>query len=652
MSPPDQSRWAAAIAILAPEERALLELWGHGGLGDARLASAAGIAPEGIAVRRGRICMLMAEAVDLDPGQRALLYLWADHGLDEATLVARTGVKPEALRQRRVRIVAQLSEALGVSLPGVENGLEALSAAARQRNDSDPEVAHRPSRANVRRHVPEPPDEPPMAPTPTSGASLRHFHHRISERLRVVLACAVLAAVAAFVGQAISPRHYHATALLVVDPVRADNPNFSGIPILSVGGDPSTARTTAQSVVAATSVAELAAARLGTAWSPARVASNVAVTAASNANIVRVTSAADTAAAARQLADTYANAALRLRREEVTPAVTAQLASAASQLQAVARNRRVSSSAQVERYAAIASLVGAGDPTLSLARPAVVAPQISRRHQAAIVVFALAAGALLGAVGGWFAGPLSRRRIRDEHRLVKLLGIPLLATLEPDRSDELTMVPALDRLTTLLLASERPPQTIAFAGCDNGEGKTTLATAFAVHLARRGARVTLLDLDWWTWDAHRRLNVLQDLSPTGRRAPVGSDAVLRPSPSVPGLTVGAVYSAVNPEAVSEAVEAARYQANYVILDTPSFGTSASSIGVLSAADIVILVAATGRTSEADLLSLQAALAQADIPPSGVINLIPDESAESGSRGRRLRSDPRYGVETNFARSAL
>ena len=62
----------------------------------------------------------------LEPADRALLNLWVHRGLDDARLAALTGMGADAVATRRARIVTQLSEALGLPEPDIATALSAL----------------------------------------------------------------------------------------------------------------------------------------------------------------------------------------------------------------------------------------------------------------------------------------------------------------------------------------------------------------------------------------------------------------------------------------------------------------------------------------------------------------------------------------------
>src|SRR6202011_460332 len=94
---------------------------------------------------------------------------------------------------------------------------------------------------------------------------------------RRALVAALAAGAAAAGGLALAPKHQQATVLLVVTPLRSQDPNFAGLPVLRSGSDPTPSLSTAQGVVAGVPVAQMTAARMGRGWNETQVAKDINV---------------------------------------------------------------------------------------------------------------------------------------------------------------------------------------------------------------------------------------------------------------------------------------------------------------------------------------------------------------------------------------
>ncbi|MGE0878451.1 MAG: polysaccharide biosynthesis tyrosine autokinase [Acidimicrobiia bacterium] len=187
---------------------------------------------------------------------------------------------------------------------------------------------------------------------------------------------------------------------------------------------------------------------------------------------------------------------------------------------------------------------------------------------------------------------------------------------------------------------DRPLRVVQVTGPAGEEGATYVAVNLAAALAGAGESVVLVDANF------RRPGVV-DLT-GGKEEPgftsvIGGLARLRAAltvhPSIPNLTVLASGPAVsNPsellssDAAGAVVAELATSYDWVVLDTAPILPVTDGVVAARLADGVVLVAAKGQTTRADLQLAAAALAQVDRPVVGsVLNL---STTRSRSYGRR------------------
>lgn len=458
--------------------------------------------------------------------------------------------------------------------------------------------------------------------------------HEAPRPARLAAACSLAAGLVAGVGVLTASHDYQATALVLVTPLRAADANYSGLPVLHSSGDSAAVLKTAAAILGQPSVTALTARDMGPQWSPTRVNSHVLVVADPAANLLDVKATGSSAAQAIRLANVFTANALALRRAQLQPAIASQLAHAQAGLRSLGPATTRASAAAATRVAALLALRGTGDPTIRAARQATVGSRQGPTRDAELVLLALIAGALLGLGGDWFADRLGRRAVRDERRLAKLTKVPILARFPAGwRSaglEDAWNAPELQRLVTLLELGRSAPETIAVVSPDAGDGKTTVATALAVHLARRRESVALLDLDWRTLDAQRRLGVSHAAAASSRGSS-GNNHPLLPAAGARSLLVGAVGSVSSAE-LSATVTRTLSITDRVVVDTPSLSMSRDALSAAVAVEAVLVVVALERTSEHDLIETLQSLLRAGVRPTGILLF-----GAAGSRVSRTRS---------------
>jgi capsular polysaccharide biosynthesis protein/Mrp family chromosome partitioning ATPase len=495
-----------------------------------------------------------------------------------------------------------------------------------------PHPVERAEAATLRPAVGDDPPEGAPPPSRHQGRSERlryrgraHVARAPTQRLRMAIACAVAAGLAAAASLVLAPRPYHATAMLVVAPIQSRDANFAGLPLLR--GDSSSALKTAVAILKQPQTAALTANRLGGNWSEPQVASHVRIAIDSNTSLIDITGSAGSEVAAMELANVYADTALTLRERAIQPAVAAALQDARAGLRPNRAERNAASIAAANRLLALEALQDGGDPTIQLARPALTASRPSSLQDLALVLLAVACGGFLGLSWGWLAGRRGARAIQSERQIAELTGLPVLARLPQNdglsADRERGIAHEWQNLLAWIDRGGPGSETIAITAAWPGDGTGEVATGLGSFLAAGGESVALLDLDRGTLDAHRRLGLpIPSPRSGGRDRESSRGRTMVTAPHSPGLLVGM------PEAGEPPVDRIVWAHSIVrrlIVNAPSTGSLGERAGAAEMA--VMIVVTLDRTPEHALVEAQNALARTGVRTLGVVLLV---------GGRRLR----------------
>ena len=127
-----------------------------------------------------------------------------------------------------------------------------------------------------------------------------------------------------------------ASAKLLVNPVPDGDTSFFELPILrGSGAEPQRPVTTAATLIESPEAARRAARELDSGTSPQQVTAAIEATARDGENIVEVTATAGNPDEAADIANTYADAALAVRREMLEPRVDAAIERTRAELEAL-----------------------------------------------------------------------------------------------------------------------------------------------------------------------------------------------------------------------------------------------------------------------------------------------------------------------------
>lgn len=392
--------------------------------------------------------------------------------------------------------------------------------------------------------------EPSAQPSIVESTGLLSALRILRERILVIVLCAAVAAVVAFLYVQRQHNEYTATAALQF--------TSNSLPSQVAGVqqnqslDPEGEKATNVQLVTTKPVAELVSASLKGRWSADELLEKVTASDAQNDYIVDVVATDENPHAAAEIANAFAeqyvvysqqqNQAQLIRGEELIAQKEARLAPTDTtdleNLRALYQKLLLLQSVQTGNAQVVNT---AGVPG---------SPSSPKRKQ--VLLIALLAGILVG-VGFAFLLNLIDRRVRSWEEFEKLYDLPLLAAIPQlprgraaARLPEVAVEPFLILRNSLSLISEAPePTTVLITSAMPGEGKTTVALGLARAAAMSGTNVVLVEADIRRPSLQRRL--LLDYDPRGLLSVLfeGDDPVelLRNPPDEPDnfrvLTCGA-----------------------------------------------------------------------------------------------------------------
>jgi len=235
----------------------------------------------------------------------------------------------------------------------------------------------------------------PEDPASLPGSPLIAYIRALRAHPVVIIAVIVVAvgAAAAFT----RTRTYDATTEILVTPISPQDRSFVSLPLPRAVGTAPTIVQTEASIVDSPEAAALTAKRLSD-TTPNAVRNSVAVTASATSNIVNVTAGASDPDRAAAIANTYARAALAVRKRTLRPLVGQAIQSAQKSLADVPDPNSETAQVLRQRLVDLRSLRGGVDPTLSLNHPAVPPSAPAGLSRSVILLIARLAGTAIALV--------------------------------------------------------------------------------------------------------------------------------------------------------------------------------------------------------------------------------------------------------------
>ena len=484
----------------------------------------------------------------------------------------------------------------------------------------------------------------PEGPASLPGSPLTAYIRALRAHPVVIIAVIVVTvgATAAFTRS----RTYDATTEILVTPISPQDRSFVSLPLPRAVGTAPTIVQTEANIVDSPEAAALTAKRLSD-TTPNAVRNSVAVTGSATGNIVNVTAGASDPDRAAAIANTYARAALDVRKRTLGPLVYQAIQSAKKSLADVPDPNSETAQVLRQRLVDLRSLRGGVDPTLSLNHPAVPPAAPAGLSRSIIVLIALLAGTAIGLVASLLLELLVPRRIKNEFDVVHVYGLPVLARVpflkgrgwDPERPLDQEAPPAVEdafralRTQVELRHSRRASQgaeasrngrVVAITGTSRGAGVTTTAIGLAMALTRRGQSVLLIDLDLQEPSVAPRIGVEPrgDLASLLTQGTSLADVVALVR-DVPRLAVVAAPPAADlsiteriSARVPELLSSSRFVADWVIVDVAPVTELSDLLMIGYASDDLLLVSRLGFTHETALTAARDFLGSLELTPAG------------------------------------
>ena len=253
------------------------------------------------------------------------------------------------------------------------------------------------------------------------------------------------AGAAAGAGYALTaPKHYRATAQLIVAPVSPSDPTFAGIGVLRDTGGRRTAAASVAALVRSPQIVDAAAASLAIRRSRNSLLHALDAHVVDSSDVVAVTASDGSARGAAQLANTFANALVSQRTAAFQNDIAAAIHRDTQLLAGMSTAQREgdAGAAVSRRLATLTALQGRPDPTVSVASQAVAPASASWPN----VWRTIAIGAAIGAGAGALVALGLLLLQRSERRRP--------AVYDPGVSDEQALERLIERLEGRLAARE------------------------------------------------------------------------------------------------------------------------------------------------------------------------------------------------------
>ena len=259
------------------------------------------------------------------------------------------------------------------------------------------------------------------------------YARAVRSHLALSIAIVAVAVVGAAGWLATHAPKYEASAKLLVNPVPDGDTSFFELPILrGSGAEPQRPVTTAATLIESPEAARLAARELDSGISPQQVTAAIEATARDGENIVEVTATAGNPDEAADIANTYVDAALAVRREMLEPRVDAAIDRTRAELEALGDLNTERASELEARLSELQSIEDGTDPTLEVASPASAPDAPVGAPRWLILALALGGGITIAATTAIVIELLAPGAIGSEDDLLGLFPLPILARVPRD----------------------------------------------------------------------------------------------------------------------------------------------------------------------------------------------------------------------------
>ena len=473
---------------------------------------------------------------------------------------------------------------------------------------------------------------------PADQQGISRYVDTLRERIWLVVAGVVITTAIALLYVLTATKTYEAEADILVTPVPQGSTIQQIVGLISTSSEPLREIETVARLLTTDEVAERALPELEglpEAVDTDELLNSIEAAPVAESNIVVVSATAETADSAARIANTFVDAAIAERTDQLHARVETAIETLTAELEGAPPNRELLEA----QLAELRLLEDQNDPTLSVASAAQPPQRQISPRPALSVAGGLLAGLILG-VGAAFASQALDPRLRREEQLRRLYRLPILARIPREGGDQsdkplgpTSLSPAAAEayrtLRGTLAATARRGQTggrvILVTGSSPSEGKTTTAVNLATSLALAGKRVIMVEADL------RRPAIRKAL---GVPPWPGVVSVLIESATIDealvttktyGANLGLLLADYESDWISELfslpstgqmIEEARARADFVIIDSPPLTDVIDALPLTTYVDDVLVVVRLGKTRLDKLAQLGELLAESGVKPVG------------------------------------
>jgi capsular polysaccharide biosynthesis protein len=200
------------------------------------------------------------------------------------------------------------------------------------------------------------------------NGGVRAFVPRSAVPLLLVVTLTAAGAAAAAGYGLTAPKHYRATAQLLVSPVAATDATFAGLPLLRDSGGKRTAAASAAAMLSSPQVADGVRSQLGLSRSRDAVLAALHARVVDGSDVVAVTAEDTSASGAAQLANAFADTLVSQRTASFQSQLAGTIATVTKRLDVLPQSSRSTGTgaALQQRLATLHGLEGQADPTLEV----------------------------------------------------------------------------------------------------------------------------------------------------------------------------------------------------------------------------------------------------------------------------------------------